>query len=256
MRVRRHFADFAPDSLLSTAERRALLRWALGGLGAALAGYLLAYLVLFPAPLLPGHEPVPRLLGLTQAEAQAQLAEASLRAQDGGSEPHPTAPQGTVVWQDPPPDVVAPENTTVTLVVSAGPPKIPVPDVAGFDGALAERLIVAAGLAIQRAESVQAPAERGVVVQTRPAPGSVLPPGGSVALVVSRGQPTIPVPDLLGMSQGDARARLELDGLRLGTVTRQRTTETTAGIVVGQRPGAGTLAASGTIVDIVVARSP
>src|SRR2546429_3059160 len=28
--------------------------------------------------------------------------------QDGGSEPHPTAPQGTIVWQDPPPGVSAP----------------------------------------------------------------------------------------------------------------------------------------------------
>jgi serine/threonine-protein kinase len=256
MRIRRHFAPFDPGGLLSPAERRAVGRWALAGLGAALLGYLLAYLVLFPAPLLPGHHEVPRVLGLTQAEAQAQLKEAALRAQEGGAEPHPSAPQGTVIWQDPPPGVVAPENADVTLVVSAGPPKIPVPDVAGFDGSLAERLLAAAALTVSRAESVQAPAPRGVVMQTRPPAGTTVTPGAAVELIVSRGQPTIAVPDLLGLAQGDARARLELEVLRLGTVTRRRTREAAPGTVVGQRPAAGTLAAAGTVVDIIVARSP
>ncbi len=255
MRVRRHFARLAAGDLFTPQERRTMARWGLGALGAFVGGYLLAYLVMFPAPLLPGHESVPRLLGLTQAEAQAQLKSASLRAQDGGTESDATAPQGTVVWQDPPPGVLAPEQTPVTLVVSGGPPRVPVPDVAGFDGSIARRLIAAAGLTVGRAESIQAPTPRGVVMQTQPSAGSVLTPGGSVALVVSRGQPTITVPNLLGLSQADARARLESEGLRVGSATHRRTAEASPGTVVAQRPAAGTLAASGTIVDIVVARS-
>ena len=43
---------------------------------------------------------------------------------------------------------------------------------------------------------------------------------------------------------------------RLGTVERRRTPDATPGTVVAQRPAAGTLAAAGTVVDIVVARSP
>jgi serine/threonine-protein kinase len=152
--------------------------------------------------------------------------------------------------------VLAPEQTAVTLVISRGPPKIPVPDVAGFDGAFASRLITAAGLTVSRSDSVQAPTPRGVVMQTRPSAGSFLAPRAGVSLVVSRGQPTITVPDLLGLSQADARARLENEGLRLGTATRRRTQDASPGTVVAQRPAAGTLAASGTIVDIVVARSP
>src|SRR5205809_720366 len=92
-------------------------------------------------------------------------------------------------------------------------------------------------------------------VERRPAT-SVLPPGAPVTVVVSRGAPTIPVPDLLGMSQADARTRLELDGLQLGTVTRRRTSDANPGTVVAQKPAASTLAAPGTVVDIVVARSP
>jgi beta-lactam-binding protein with PASTA domain len=64
------------------------------------------------------------------------------------------------------------------------------------------------------------------------------------------------VPDLLGMSIADARTRLELDGLQLGTPTRRTTTDGAPGTIIAQRPAAGTLASPGTVVDIVVARSP
>src|SRR5205814_6295906 len=108
---------------------------------ARLGTYLTADLIVFPAPLLHGHEVVPRVVGLSLAEASAQLKKAGLQVQDGGTEPDATAPQGTVVWQDPPPGVSAPAGLRVTLVSSDGPPQIPVPDVAGLDGGLAQRLV-------------------------------------------------------------------------------------------------------------------
>jgi serine/threonine-protein kinase len=91
---------------------------------------------------------------------------------------------------------------------------------------------------------------------TRPAAGNTVSPGTNVMLTVSRGAPTITVPSVLELTQVDARTRLELEGLVLGTVTRRRTAEAAPGTVVAQRPAAGTLAAPGTVVDIVVARSP
>src|SRR5206468_6813273 len=120
--------------------------------------------------LLHGHGVVPRVLGLSLQEASDQLRKAGLQLQDGGSEPHPTAPQGTIVWQDPPPGVSAPAGLRVTLVSSEGPPKIPVPDVAGLDGELARRLIAAAGLTVAPAGSVQGAAPPGARVPTRPGP--------------------------------------------------------------------------------------
>jgi serine/threonine-protein kinase len=215
-----------------------------------------AYLIIFPAPILPGHHAIPRVLGLTRAEAQDQLAKAEMQGQDGGTEPHPTATDGTVIWQDPPAGVIAPEGTKVTLVTSAGPPKIAVPDVAGYEGELARRTLAVAGLNVTQIESVAAPTPRGVAMVTRPAAGSTVQPGTSVMITVSRGAPTITVPSVLELTQADARTRLELEGLVLGTVTRRRTNEAAPGTVVAQRPAAGTLAAPGTVVDIVVARSP
>jgi len=252
MRVRRH----VPSWEGITFDRRRAGIWVLAGLAALLVGYLTAYLILFPAPILPGHQSVPRVLGLTLAEAQAEVQKAQLQVADGGAEPHPSAPQGTVIWQDPPPAVIAPEGAKVTLVSSAGPPKIPVPDVGGLEVSLARSLVAAAGLVVSQVESVQAAAPQGLAMLTRPPAGTALAPGAGLTVVVSRGAPTIAVPDLLGMASADARSRLEQEGLQLGTVTRRRTTDAPPGIVVGQRPAAGTLAAPGTVVDIVVARSP
>jgi eukaryotic-like serine/threonine-protein kinase len=251
MRIRRHFEplqDFHFDARV--------WKWLGIGVGVVLAGYLTAYLVLFPAPILPGHEAVPRVLGLTLPEAQSELQKAKLQITDGGAEPHPTAAQGVVIWQDPPPDVIAAEGTKVTLVTSAGPPKIPVPDVSNLDASLAQSLVSAAGLVVSSVESVQTASPTGLAMLTRPPAGTALAPGAGLTIVVSRGAPTIPVPDLLGMASADARTKLENEGLQLGTVTRRRTNEGSPGTVVAQSPAAGTLAAPGTVVDIVVARSP
>jgi eukaryotic-like serine/threonine-protein kinase len=255
MRFRRHIPPVR-EWKLPLVDAHGVRRWALALVGATLGGYLTAYLVLFPAPLLRRHGVVPRVLGLSRQEASDQLRKVGLQVQEGPAEAHPTAPQGTIIWQDPPPGVTAPSGLRVTLVTSDGPPKIAVPDLVGLEAPLAQRLITAAGLTAAAVESVQAAAPPGVVMLTRPPATAVVSPGAPVTVVVSRGAPTIPVPDLLGMSQADARTRLEVDGLALGTVTRRRTGDANPGTVVGQKPAAGTLAAPGTVVDIVVARSP
>jgi eukaryotic-like serine/threonine-protein kinase len=259
MQLRRHIPPVREWRLpaFPSLERRRATRWVLIVLGMVLLGYLTVFFFVFPTPILHARQVVPRVLGLTLQDASRQIRDAGLQVADGGSEPHPTAPQGTVFWQDPPPGVSAPVDGRVTLVSSAGPPKIPVPDVTGLDGAVARRLITAAGLTVAQVESVQVPrVPPGVVSVTRPAVGEALAPGAGVTLVISRGEATITVPDLLGMSQADARTRLEVEGLQLGSVTRRHTADANPGTVVAQRPGAGTLAPPGTAVDIVVARSP
>lgn len=241
---------------LPPMERADVVRWAFWLGVAALTGYLVVTLFVFPTPLFPHRQVVPRVLGLPLAEARRDIAATNLGIIDNGTAPHPSAPPGTVIWQDPPPGVVAPANLRVALTVSSGPPHIPVPDVAGLELDLATRLITAAGLSVGRVDSVQAGVPPGLAMQTRPAAATTVAPGSKVNLVVSRGAPTITVPDLLGLSPQDARARLQQAGLEMGGMTRQRTEGLTPGTVMGQRPAAGTLAAPGTLVDIILARSP
>jgi serine/threonine-protein kinase len=237
-------------------EREEAIRWAFWLVVALGLGYLIAAIFVFPAPLFPHHQEVPRVLGMSIGDARRAVTTAHFVPADAGSEPHPFAPVGTVIWQDPPPGVEAPSAMHVALTVSAGPPRVPVPDVTGLDALLASRLITAAGLTVSRVESVQAAFPTGLTMVTRPAAATALAPRAGVGLVISRGAPTITVPDLLGLSVGDARTKLEGLGLELGGVTRKRTTESTPGTIIAQRPAAGTLAAPGTDVDVVSARLP
>jgi beta-lactam-binding protein with PASTA domain len=224
--------------------------------GTFLVGYLVAALVLFPAPFFAGRSAVPRVLGMEQERAQTTLAEAGFTLGTVQRASHPTIPAGGVIWQDPPAEVNAREATAVSLTVSTGPQRVPVPDVAGYDVREARMLIEAAGLRIGGTESTQAPTPRNVVVNTRPPAGSTLAPGASVVVVVSVGAATIRVPSLTGFTVDEARIALETAGLALGTVFSQTTTAVAPGEIVHQHPGAGTLSAPGTVVNVRLARSP
>ena len=221
--------------------------------GAAVVGYLVAALLLFPAPMFVASATVPRVIGLAADSASDALTQASLKSRNVERTPHPRAPAGQVVWQDPPPGVVVNSGTTVDLSVSDGPQRVLVPDVAGYDGDLARLLIESAGLTAA-VESTQTAAPKGVTVNTRPPAGTAVSPGGRVTLAVSRGAPTITVPTLTGLTLGDARTRLEQAGLTMGTSFARTSPTGEPGTVIDQHPAGGTLAAPGTVVDVTLAR--
>ncbi len=259
MRVRRHMPPVRQWSnplagLAGALRGRHSVLFAGTFVGALIAGYAIAALVFFPAPIFASHKSVPSLLGLTADAAQQALTAAGLKVEKIDGERHPTAPRGTVFWQDPPPGVVVPQGTSVQLTVSQGPQPIPVPDVVGYDGAIGQSLIQAAGLKVGSVDSAQTAASKGVIVNTRPPAGRALDPGGHVTLVVSAGAPTIVVPDLAGLTLDSARSVLEQANLALGTYFR-RASNARAGTVIEQHPAAGTLSSPGVAVDVILARA-
>jgi len=240
---------------LGRLPRTRALWWFASALGALVAGYLVAALVLFPAPIFATAVAVPRLLGLSQADAEEALSGLGLAvAGEVRTETHPTAAPGDVVWQDPPPGVAVPPGHTVEITVSAGPQRIPVPDLSGYDEPIAQQLVLAAGLVVGRIERTQAPAPRGVVINSRPPAGSTLRPGTEVTLVVSVGAPTITVPSLTGLTREQADSVLTDAGLALGTAVRRTTSGGAPGTVIEQNPQPGTLSAPGTAVNITLVR--
>lgn len=232
--------------------------WALPSLFALflIAGYLFAALFLFPAPFFTATRTIPAVIGSEREGAEQALESAGFSVARVQGESHPTVPRGVVVWQDPPADIVAPEGSPVELVVSTGPQQIPVPDVIGYESALARQLIEASGLTIARVESVQTAVPKDVSVSTRPTAGATLRPGDAVTLVVSLGAPTIRIPQLAGLTIEEAQDSLMAVGLTLGTFWRETSSAYPEGTVMRTEPPIGTLTAPETAVNIVVARSP
>jgi beta-lactam-binding protein with PASTA domain len=153
-------------------------------------GYLIASAWLSPVPLVTKDHAVPRVLELPSAEAQQKLRELDFRAKFEAERPHATIPRGNVVWQDPPPGMILPQSSVVTLVTSAGPLQVPVPDIIGLGLPYASKVLAAAGLKVGNVDTVASDPEPNVVVATRPPAGGGRDLGGRVDIVVS-GQPRV-----------------------------------------------------------------
>jgi len=185
MRTRRHTGpafSFAPGA----PSRRFLRDLGLVAL-TFVVGYAVSALWVSPGSLVSSDHPVPRVLGLPEAAARSKLAGLGFRPRLDGERPSDTSPRGTVVWQDPPPEMVLPPNSNVQLVLSGGPAPATVPDVIGFAVPDAEKVFDAAGVKVGQVDTVRSGPEAGVVIATRPADGSGRPRGAAGDPVVSGG---------------------------------------------------------------------
>jgi beta-lactam-binding protein with PASTA domain len=154
----------------------------------ALVGYGISAYWVSPGAVFASEHAVPRVLELAEADARERLAGLGFRVRLDGERANPAIPRGAVVWQDPPPDMVVPPNSSVQLVLSGGPAPVSVPDVVGVSLQFAEGIIEAAGMKIGRVDRVSSGQEADVVLSVRPPPGNGRPRGSSVDLLVSSGR--------------------------------------------------------------------
>jgi eukaryotic-like serine/threonine-protein kinase len=153
-------------------------------------GYVLAVYVLFPPRDLaagPGI-PVPQLVGRSAGEAQRDLVAAGLGSVQTTELPHPSAPPGQVIAQSPLPGQQLRPGGDVRVALSAGRPRVVVPDVQGFSAERAESLLRRAGFDVTRIDE-QSPLAAGRVLRTEPAPGQSQELPAAVTVVVSAGPP-------------------------------------------------------------------
>jgi serine/threonine-protein kinase len=100
------------------------------------------------------------------------------------------AADNTVLSASPSPGTKVSQGSTVTLTVSSGPAKVPVPSVAGLSQQAASNLLGQNQLAFggySDQSSTLYPA--GIVITSSPGPGVPVPPNSPVTLIVSSGPP-------------------------------------------------------------------
>jgi eukaryotic-like serine/threonine-protein kinase len=167
---------------------------------------------------------------------------------------NPDVERDHVAAQDPRPDTEAPEGSTVTITVSAGPGDAAVPAVAGMSQDEAEQALEDAGFKTRVERVFSDDVKNGNVVATSPPAGTTLERGSEVSLQVSKGPEQVEVPDVTGDSQDNARSALEGAGLRVGKITREESGEA-PGTVIEQSPAAGEQVDKGDAVDLTVAEA-
>ncbi len=185
---------------------------------------------------------VPPLAQLSRTQAAARLDGADLSARFA-QEASGTVAAGRVVRSDPAPGGRALRGHAVTVVLSSGPPPVPVPAVTGRSADDAQAAVRAAGLQPKVSEQPSTEVAAGTVISQLPAGGTARR-GSVVTLAVSSGPAVVEVPGVRGLSVDDARRTLEAAGFRV------KVRSLPIGTVFLQSPRAGTRRQQGSTVTI------
>jgi serine/threonine-protein kinase len=197
----------------------------------------------------PSTVQVPDVVGLTTRDARRRLERSRLQAEIS-RESSATVLAGVVTRTDPGKGKLIERGSAVTLFVSTGPQQVSVPDVGGEQEADAVKLLNDRGLTPVVKEKASDLPQGTVVSQTPPA-GLRVEEGTSVTVFVSNGK-IAEVPDVTGVSQAIAEARLDRAGFTPTVRTRTTTDAGEDGMVISQSVPAGSKRTQGASVTIIV----
>ncbi len=250
-----------PRTPRRAAKRSHRTAWIVAAVAAAvlvIAGGLAAA---FEAKVFTPSHPVPALSGLSLTAAQSAVSKVHMdvRASDTKVQSI-TVATGDIVAQSPAAGSSQKQGTTVTVVLSDGPPNVTVPSLTGMTCAVATTTLEAAHL-----KAVCAPPRYD---NTTPAGELVLwsigatanptkaPYGSTITLVPSQGHPPVPVPSIPANSTyAQAQAALQAVGL-VAAQNPQASASVPAGVVINMSPASGTAAPYGSTVTVNVSTGP
>jgi eukaryotic-like serine/threonine-protein kinase len=187
-----------------------------------------------------------------QSQAETQIAAANLVSvvKRGATT---KCPKGHVYQQDPTAGGTLPKGGTVTIWVSTGKPKKPIPNVVGKTWPDAQNELQTAGFKPVE-KIVSGGKTKGVVKATDPAAGQNLTVGSTITVKVFAGPTITPVPGVVGETLVQATNDLHNAGFNVNLTYVDNTAPKDT--VVGQNPAATTPKPQGTIVNIQVSNGP
>ncbi len=205
----------------------------------------------------PAQVKVPNVAGDTQAAASSALTTAGLTVGTVTTQSSSTVASGDVISENPTAGMSVNAGSAVNLVISSGPAKVSVPNVAGDTQAAASSALTTAGLTVgtvttQSSSTVAS----GDVISENPTAGTSVNAGSAVNLVISSGPAQVKVPNVAGDTQAAASSALTTAGLTVGTVTTQSSSTVASGDVISENPTAGTSVNAGSAVNLVISSGP
>jgi serine/threonine-protein kinase len=202
----------------------------------------------------PEEFAVPPLVGQTLDDARSMLEEAGLTLGTVTERPDPDRAEGIVIEQNPAAGVEVGSGAPVNVVVSSGPELVIIPDLEGQTERDAISQLQGLGLLFTINEEYSDTIDEGRVIRTDPEAGVEVQSGDTVLLVLSLGPEPVEVPDLNGLTAGQAEDRLDDLGLILNV---SATTQPVAdagqdGRVVAQTPKTGVMVLPGDTVTVTL----
>ena len=222
--------------------------------GALVATFLVAAVASMRVALRAREVTVPDLTNRTAGEATALTLGLGLTIRADDTRRTDTKIEaGRVLLQDPAPGTTTRRPRGVRVWISAGPRSTTVPSFAGETERAAALRVARDGLTLASPSEVRSPSyPSDVVVAQDPAAGVV---ATGVALLVNRVEFTRYVmPDLIGLNGDRAATVLRNRGFRVAVMGLAPSPGTPAGLVVRQRPAAGSPLVAKEPLSIEVSR--
>jgi beta-lactam-binding protein with PASTA domain/predicted Ser/Thr protein kinase len=196
---------------------------------------------------------VPKVTGLSAAAARTNLSNAGLTPVTGTTEFDNQVAKGLVISTTPAAGARLARGGRVTLLISAGPKLITMPQVTGLPLTAAQAAIKHAGLVPGHVALVpSATIGAGIVIATHPSAGASWPQPDPVTLTVSAGPP---IPNFVGQPRQAAEGWATANGVSLNEVTAH-SSDQPAGTVIRQSPAAGSAFTRGQVITIDISPGP
>jgi serine/threonine-protein kinase len=197
----------------------------------------------------------PQLVNMTRAQAEQKAKADGFQLIYGDGAYSETVTKDVVLTQNPGFDERIVRGGVITLTLSLGPERYPVPDVTGMELAAAKGELEQVKLKLKEGKGQYSDTvPQGVVISTSPKANTSLKPGETVTVVVSKGRAPITVPDLNGKNINEARAQLQQLGL--AAVEQYKDSDQPADTVIGQSPKAGSGVEKDAEVKLEVSKGP
>jgi len=135
--------------------------------------------------------------------------------------------------------------------------EILVPDIIEMSAPEAQRILAAENLKMAIDRKVPHPdIKKDHIISQDPLPETRTKSGRTIQVLVSSGPALVPATDVIGSSQIIADVNITNDGLAVGKVEQQFSSQYANGIVMGQYPEAGELVPEKSTIDLVVSKGP
>lgn len=209
------------------------------------------------------HTRVPDVIGLPQEDAISAIKDATLGykiKQENDSK----IEVGHVINTSVEPGEVVEKNTTITIFVSSGAKEAEVPDVVGQEKEKAKETLTNAGFNVKIEYQADDNVELDKVIKTDPEAFTMGKEGDDITVYVSSGSdsssaivPAISKLEKNGkFNEETAKANLEANGLKLGTVTEAFSDSVPEGAVVSINYETDKKVPKGTAVDVIISKGP
>ncbi|MBW3593979.1 MAG: Stk1 family PASTA domain-containing Ser/Thr kinase [Actinobacteria bacterium] len=201
----------------------------------------------------PQMVPVPDLEGKKKATAAELAGEQGLKLEVVDKQRTGAVRPGEIIEQSPARGEVE-EGSTIEIVISAGYPKLPVPDVVGLTLKATEARLRVHKLEPGKVSYSYSPKPRGTVIAQKPADGA-LAWYRTVDLEISKGPEPVTVPDVTNKSAAAASRALKAAGFA-PNVVEAFSDDVAKGKVISTDPAGGQVIGKGSEVRIYVSIGP